>query len=391
MSRTSDVVVIGAGIVGAVTALRLARAGRRVTILDRSAPNTQGSAATAGNLHIQTIHTRRPGQDVPVDVRKLVPFQRKASQLWDELAADVGPDLGLVRCGGFMVAETDEQVAALREKHAWEIEAGIASEVLDGDTVRRELPLLGETVQAATWCGLDGYAEPHLAAPAVLSQAVAAGAELRPYTRVTGIEGCAGTWLVRSGSEAWRASKVVNAAGPWMAEIARLAGAELNLRPAVLQMHAMSAAPGTLPYLVQHVAEGISVKQDRTDRIVIGGGWPGGPFDPEMSAPVNAASIAGNLAQVSRLLPELADHAIGAAWTGPVITTPDEMPIVGELDSAPGMFVAGGTYSFTFAPVWAEVVTSLVCGEEFALDVTDFGPRRLAAVSRADLRQGESL
>ncbi|WP_024799822.1 FAD-binding oxidoreductase [Nocardia sp. BMG51109] len=391
MPRTTDVVVIGAGLVGAVTALRLAQAGRRVTILDRSAPNTQGSAATAGNLHIQTIHTRRPGQDVPVDVRRLVPFQKEASRLWDELAENVGPDLGLVRCGGFMVAETDAQVAALREKHGWEAAAGIASEVVDGETARRELPLLGRTVRAATWCGLDGYAEPHLAAPAVLSAAVAAGAELHPYTRVTGIERVADTWLVSSGFESWSAPSVVNAAGPWMAEVARLAGAEVNVRPAALQMHSTTAAPGTLPYLVQHVAEGISVKQDRRDRIVIGGGWPGGSFDPERPAPVNAASITGNLAQVSRLLPALAEHPIGAAWTGPVITTSDEMPIIGELDCAPGMFVAGGTYSFTFAPVWADVLGALVCGEEPALDVTEFGPGRLTAASRADRLQGEPL
>lgn len=381
MPGNVDVVIVGAGIVGAATALRLSRAGHRVAIVDRAEPNTAGSGTTAGNLHIQTIHTRRPGQGVAVDVRRLLPLQHAASELWNALAEDVSNDLGLVRCGGFMVAETPEQVTMLRAKHEWERSVGIPTEVLDGDTAHAALPLLGPTVQAATWCAWDGYAEPHVAGPALLHEAVAAGAALHPNTRVVSIDRIGDTWSVASRDETWNAPVVLNVAGPWMPDIAALAGVTLDLRPTSLQMHCLAAEPGTLGVLVQHVGEGVSIKQDRRDRVVLGGGWPAGPFLPEGPAAVLEDSIDGNIAQASRLLPALANAPLTDVWTGPVITTPDEMPVIGAVDDAPGMFVAGGTYSFTFAPVWADVLAALVSGGQPRVDVSPFTPARLAAVS----------
>ncbi len=381
MPTSVDVVIVGAGIVGAATALRLTRSGYRVAVLDRAEPNTAGSGTTAGNLHIQTIHTRRPGQGVVVDVRSLLPLQRAASELWNTLAEEVSGDLGLVRCGGFMVAETPEQVATLHAKHEWERSAGVPTEVLDGDTARAALPLLGPTVRAATWCPWDGYAEPHLAGPALLHEATAAGAALHPNTRVVSVDRIGDTWSVASRDATWNAPVVVDVAGPWMPDIAALAGITLDLRPTSLQMHCLAAEPGTLEILVQHVGEGVSIKQDRRDRVVLGGGWPAGPFLPEDPAGVLEDSIEGNTAQASRLLPALANALLTDVWTGPVITTPDEMPVIGAIEDAPGMFVAGGTYSFTFAPVWADALTALISGETPPVDISPFTPARLATVS----------
>ncbi|CCQ16339.1 FAD dependent oxidoreductase [Rhodococcus sp. AW25M09] len=376
MRTEVDVVVIGAGIVGAATALALTRAGSRVAVLDRSVPNTAGSGTTAGNLHIQTIHTRRPGQGTAVDVEQLLPLQKSTSTLWNTLAETV-PGLGLNRCGGFMVAETDEQVAALVTKAGWEKAAGIPTEVLGGDEARRALPLLGPTIESATWCAWDGFAEPDLAGPAMLRQAVAEGATVHPSTPVTGLTRNGDMWNVRAGEENWIAPAVIDVAGPWMAPIAALAGVSLDLVPTALQMHSLKAAPRTLEVLVQHVGEGMSIKQDRTGRLVLGGGWPAGKFHETDAASTRLDSTDGNLAQVRRILPALGRNQLLDTWTGPVVTTPDEMPVIGELDAAPGLFVAGGTYSFTFAPLWGHVLTELVHGRETELDISAFSPDRL--------------
>lgn len=378
MQPEVDVVVIGAGIVGAATALALVRAGSTVAVVDRSQANTQGSGTTAGNLHIQSIHTRRPGQGTPMDVKKLLPLQNATSALWDGLAENV-PHLGLNRCGGFMVAETEAQVASLHEKHEWETAAGIPTEVATGSEARQALPLLGQDVLAATWCDWDGFAEPDLATPALLRQAILEGATFYPDTPVTSLDRRTDGWVVTSLDRTWNAHSVIDAAGPWMADVAALAGVHLDLRPTSLQMHTLEAAPGTLDVLVQHVGEGMSVKQDRRGRIVLGGGWPAGPFHPTGKAPLNTDSTTGSRAQVSRILPSLGNATLLDAWTGPVVTTPDEMPVIGEIDSARGLFLAGGTYSFTFAPLWANVLTSLVLGKNPPVDVDAYSPARLVA------------
>ncbi|MEU4312324.1 FAD-binding oxidoreductase [Nocardia sp. NPDC024068] len=377
MRTEVDALVVGAGIVGAATALALTRAGSRVAVLDRGIPNSAGSGTTAGNLHIQTIHARRPGQGIAVDVERLLPLQKATSGLWDALAGSV-PDLGLVRCGGFMVAETADQVDRLRMKHEWERAAGIPTELLTGDEARRALPLLGPAIEGATWCPWDGFAEPDMAGPALLRQAEAEGAGVYSNTPVTALRRTGDSWEADTPAGIWHSPVVIDAAGPWMADIAALAGVRLQLTPTALQMHSLAAAPNTLDVLVQHVGEGMSIKQDRRDRLVLGGGWPAGPFHTSEPAPVLENSTSGNLAQVARLLPKLSGAHLLEAWTGPVVTTPDEMPVIGELDGAPGLFVAGGTYSFTFAPLWAELLTALVLGKEPELDVSAFSPSRLA-------------
>ncbi|NUP25968.1 MAG: FAD-binding oxidoreductase [Nocardia sp.] len=368
MRSEVDAVVIGAGIVGAATATALTRAGSRVAVLDRSVPNTAGSGTTAGNLHIQTIHARRPGQGIPVDVELLLPLQKATSGLWDDLADSV-PDLGLVRCGGFMVAETADQVRRLHTKYAWERAAGIPTEVLTGDEARRALPTLGPTVEAATWCDWDGFAEPDMAGPALLRQAVIEGATMHSNTPVTALHRTSEGWEVRTPAGNWHTPVVIDAAGPWMADIAALAGVPLDLTPTSLQMHSLAAAPKTLEVLVQHVG-------------VLGGGWPAGPFHTSHAAPALESSTAGNLAQVARLLPALSGGPLLDTWTGPVVTTPDEMPVIGGLDGAPGIFLAGGTYSFTFAPLWAELLTALALGRATSLDVSAFSPSRLVRLPK---------
>ena len=196
---TADVVVIGAGILGAGTAHELACHGHKVVVLERDAINRQGSGTTAGNLHIQAIHSRRPGQEVPVDVARLLPLQLAASNYWEALEEELGEPLELRRSGGLTVAETEDQFEDLRAKHELERAAGLPTELLTGDTARAEMPLLSHSVVAcADWCALDGYANPLLVTPALLRAAARAGAKVHAFSPVTAIEQGAGSYLVRS-------------------------------------------------------------------------------------------------------------------------------------------------------------------------------------------------
>lgn len=377
-ARTADAVVIGAGVLGASAAFHLAEAGHRVIVLDRGAPGREGSGTTAGNLHVQAVHTRRPGQEVPLDSARFLPLQRAASDRWETVEAELDASVELRRSGGFTIAETPQQRAELIAKHAWEDRAGIATEVLDGDGARAALPLLGPTVTAATWCPLDGYANPLLATPAYLAAAVRHGAEARPFSPVRAVERSGSGWRVTAGNDApIETPRVLDVAGPWLGEIAALAGIRLRMTPVAIQMHVTVRLPETLRHLVQHIGEGLSVKQVTAGNLLVGGGWPALRFDPDGRSPISAASVLGNMAQAARVLPFVRGLRLLRAWAGPLAATPDEMPVIGEVPGAPGFLVAGGTYAFTFAPLWGETLRCLAEGTPPPVDVHDLGPDRL--------------
>lgn len=376
MIRT-DVVVVGAGILGASAAYQLARAGHQVTVLERGAPNREGSGTTAGNLHIQGIHTKRPGQAVAADNLRFLPLQRTASAMWSALPDELDADIELTRNGGFMVAETPEQVAELHAKLAVELKLGLSCEIVSGDDARSRMPALSESVIAAEWCAEDGYANPLLVTPAYLAAARRHGAQVEAFTPVTGIDRDGGTYLVRSGHRAWSAAVVIDTAGPWIADVAALAGIALDMSPVAIQMHITTRMPPrTLSCLVQHIGAGMSVKQVTAGNILIGGGWPATEFRSEGRSRVATESISGNLHQAAAILPVLRELRLLRTWAGPLAATPDEMPVIGEVSSSPGFFVAGGTYAFTLAPLWGRVLRDLVEGNRPVEPVADLGVDR---------------
>lgn len=386
-AQTTDVVVIGAGVVGAATAWTLADKGLSVHVLDRGPVNREGSGSTAGNLHIQAVHSERPGQQVPVDVARLLPLQRAASDIWAVVEDRLQVDIGLRRTGGLTVAETDAEVALLWAKRDVEAEHGIPTEVLDGSRLRSFAPGISPDIPAATWCPWDGYANPLAVTPAFLGAAVRRGARVDAFRPVTAVERQRRGWLVHTASGQLSTPLVINAAGPELPEIARMAGVRVAAQPAHLQMHITTRVRPTLPYLIQHIGQGLSVKQVSTGQILIGGGWPASDrLTPEGRHRASMSSIAGNLSLACRIIPALADLELLRVWTGPVLATADEMPVIGEIPDRAGLFVCGGTYAFTLAPLWAQVLSCMVLRQPTPVPVEDLGPERLMDYSPGQAR-----
>jgi sarcosine oxidase subunit beta len=376
LGETVDAIVIGGGILGAATAYELSKAGKETVVLDQGALNREGSGTTAGNLHIQAIHPRRPGQMVAADNARFLPLQREASKRWSFIEAELETSIELRRSGGFMVAESEVQVEALRAKHELEKKNGVTSHLLSGDEARVALPLLSPAVSGAVYCPEDGYANPLKVVPAYLEAAQRLGARVRAFTRVDRISVDSGVYRVSAGVTEWLAPTLINVTGPWIAEVARLLGIDLDMSPVAIQMQATVRVPPLMHHLVEHIGEGLSVKQVNAGNILIGGGWPA-KLDLTGRSLISLTSLFGNLDLAQRILPFLTSMRILRAWAGPLAATPDELPVIGEVPGFPGFFVAGGTYAFTLAPLWAEVLRDLVVGLPPAVDLSGLGPERL--------------
>lgn len=377
MRGAFDVIIIGGGVLGAATAYELASRGHTVAVFERTFPGRQGSGTTAGNLHIQAIHTRRPGQEFPVDVTRFLPLQRTSYELWSEVEDRLGEPVGLVESGGFTVAESEEDLAALREKAVWEHEAGIPTEVLDQAALREAAPELGDTVVGATWCAQDGYANALLTIPAYLRGAQRHGARVFTQAPVEALQRVGSDWRVTTRVGEFTAPSVINVAGPWIDQISRMAGFDLEMAPLAIQMLETVRAPRFLEYLVQHISRGLSVKQVAYGNLVIGGGWPSAELVLGGYTPVLEESVAGNLADAMRIVPGVGRYRLSRAWAGPLAATPDEMPVLGEVGENSGYYVGGGTYAFTFSPLWARTLAELVEGSPPSIEIADLGPGRL--------------
>lgn len=377
MNRAVDAVVVGAGIVGAAAAFELARAGLEVTVLERIEPNRESSGTTAGNFHIQPFPPYRAGKRTASP--ELAPFQRAAAAAWSTVEVDIGADVGFRRCGGVTVAESEAEIGILRAKHELGAASGIESELIDGDHARELEPALSDAVLGALHCPQDGYANALAVAPAYLVAAARLGATIQVFAPVRSLRRQGAQWIVGSTDSEWVTPRVVNAAGAWIQEVTALAGIDVEMRASALQMLLTEPAPPQMSHLVQHVSQGLTVKQMSSGRILIGGGWPGRSLSLNGRSLVSPESVVGSATLARRVLPFIGKVRLQRAWAGPYSVTPDGLPVLGELTAAPGLFLAGSPYGFTMAPLLGKLLARLMLGGPMPLDVAPCTPDRLVS------------
>ena len=212
---------------------------------------------------------------------------------------------------------------------------------------------------------------------AYLAAAARRGAAIHPFSPVTAVTRQRDGYLVTAGQQQWSAPVLVNLTGPWISAVAALSGIELAMNPVAIQMHITVRIPPVMDCVVQHIGHGLSVKQVAAGQILAGGGWPARTLDLDDRSAASVASLRGNLALAVRILPFLSRLRLLRMWAGPLAATPDEMPVIGAVPGWPGYFLAGGTYAFTLAPLWARCLTALIEGREPPVSLAGLDPGRL--------------
>ncbi len=383
--KHADVIVVGGGLLGCAAAYYLTRGGARVVLLERGELNREASGQNAGSLHFQLeFRMIAEGDEIAEQFALSLPLCLEAQERWSTLEEELGEPVGAHLEGGLMVAETDEEIEALRRKSALENRNGLATVILDGDEARAIAPYLSSTVLAACWCRTEGHANPRLVGPAFAAAAARRGAAIRVRTEVTGLAPAGEGWRVELASgERLECGAVLVAAGVWSGEVTALAGAPLPLVPHPLTIFATARTAPLIGHLVQHAGQRLSLKQTAEGNVLVGGGWRSrllGPDGDDLSQrpALRLGSIAGSAAIAARVAPAVAGLPAIRVWTGVAGVTGDNVPLLGELAGLPGLFVASGGPGFTLGPTLAQLTADLVLEGATAFPLDTFSPGRFA-------------
>ncbi|GAA2082528.1 NAD(P)/FAD-dependent oxidoreductase [Actinomadura alba] len=385
LPAATDVLVVGGGIAGTAMAYYLAKAGVEVTLVERGELNREASGTNAGSFHLQLAIHQLSGQGAAADRERLLAEARlslKAFAMWQELGEELDGPLDVHLTGGWMVAETAEQLRTLRDKYELERLAGIETEVVTGAELRRRAPFLAETVVGATYCPLEGHANPLIVAPLYALRAVQHGAVIRTRTEVTGIDVVAATgarrFTVHTDAGSIDAHRVVDCAGAWSGELAAMAGLRLPVRSEGLHVNVTEPRPRLLTPMVQHIGRRLTLKQTEQNTFIIGGGWPTPEAARPHRYPTSWHSAAGSTAVAVSVVPALADVRVVRTWSGVIVFTDDFSPIVGESERVPGFHACVSSTGFTFSPLLARRLATYMASpspdrrfpERYALDRT---------------------
>lgn len=399
---SSDVVIVGAGVVGAACAYYAARAGLTVTVVDRGPVAGGTTGAGEGNL---LVSDRAPGPELCL---ALLSVRR-----WRELAAEFGEAFEYEQKGGLVVAATETVLAGLREFAARQ-RAGGAEVVEVGDPAELNdyEPSLAPGFAGGMFYPQDAQVQPMLAAAHLLRAAterhgarlltgVSVTGFLTSGGRITGVRtgpgaGVAGPGPVGGGAieaGAIEAGAVVNAAGTWGGDMARLAGVHLPIRPRrgfILVTEPLTAPSAPLirhkVYTAQYVANVASddagletsavVESTRAGTVLIGASRERVGFDRTISLPV----LRRLACQAIALFPALADVAAIRAYCGFRPYSPDHLPVIGADPRAPGLLHACGHEGggIGLAAATGYLIAQVLTGASPDVDLAPFRPDRFA-------------
>ncbi|TDC48235.1 FAD-binding oxidoreductase [Jiangella ureilytica] len=372
----ADVVVVGAGVVGAATAWYATQAGLSVTVVDRGAVAGGTTGAGEGNI---LVSDKPPGAELDL--------ARFSSGLWRELGHEVG-GFEYDPKGGLVVASTPAGFAALRALAAEQSAAGVATVVVPAAELAEHEPHLTPSLAGGVLYPEDAQVQPMLAAARLLRSARAKGARVRTGLEVTGFlrHGDRVTG-VRTSAGDLPAGVVVNAAGTWGGEVAALAGVDVP----VLPRRGFILVTEPLPRIVRHkvyAAEYVSdvassdaalqtspvVEGTESGTILIGASRERVGYDRTLSVEVLRALAA----QAVALFPVLAGVQVIRAYRGFRPYCPDHLPVIGPDPRAPGLYHACGHEGagIGLAAATGRLIAQLIGGDQPELDVAPFRPER---------------
>jgi glycine/D-amino acid oxidase-like deaminating enzyme len=381
---TRDVVIVGAGIIGAACARVLASAGLGVTVIDRGTTAGGTSSACEGNL---LVSDKGPGDELVLAQYAATLWRGAVTELCEQLGNGF-PSVEFDPKGGVVVATTAAGARRLLDFAAGQRHAGVDARVIDADEARRLEPDLTPRVEAAVFYPEDAQVQPAIATEALMASARMYGARLFENTPVIGplLDSSGSLTGVTTPAGKLR-GRVLIAAGPWSGEVAELLGVRLPVRPRRGELLVTTRMRHRIFHKVYDAdyvgAVGSDddalqtssvVESTGSGTVLIGSSRQQVGFDTGFRVDV-LGEIA---AKAIRLFPFLADAAVMRSYGGFRPFTPDHLPIIGEDPRIPGLWYATGHEGagIGLSLATAELIRDLMQGRPTRIDTAPYSAAR---------------
>jgi len=330
-NETCDVVIVGAGIVGAACADALAERGMRVAIVDRDVIG--GGATAAGMGHIVVMD----------DSDAQFALTHYSQRLWQELRAELPDDVEYEQTGTIWVAADDEEMTEVLRKREYYQKRGVPVEVMDARQLQEAEPNLRDGLAGGLLVPNDVVLYPPCAARFLISRAQQRGAKLRLGASAAEISD--GRVRLNDGQEI-AAGIVVNAAGANAAELTP--GVEIKKRkghlvitdryPGFLRHQVVELGYLKSAHSVSRDSVAFNVQPRRTGQILIGSSRQYGAEHKEVDHPMLSAMVQ----RAKEYMPALGKMSALRVWTGFRAATPDKLPLIGPCPGYKSVYLATG-------------------------------------------------
>ncbi|HKQ96361.1 MAG TPA: FAD-dependent oxidoreductase [Candidatus Polarisedimenticolia bacterium] len=371
------VVIIGAGVMGASLAWHLgARGHRDVLLLDREAGPARGSTGAAtGGFRAQF--------ETPINIRLSLLSRAKLRAFRDE----VGADCGYQPSGYLWLAGSAEALHALAGARRLQHAEGLTEAVEVGldDIARLNPEVRRDRIVGGAFCPTDGFIRPRAILEGYLDAALQGGAQVAWGESVVGFETGPGGRItaVRTARRTIPADVVVDAAGAWAGEVARLAGFDLPVTPLRRQVaitEPCDLLPASMPMTI-FLDDGFHLRV-REGRVLLLWPTPGIPGQP-WGIDVDPDWIDAVVAKAHARVPAL-DHAVvdrAASWAGLYEMSPDRHAILGAAPGVENLFLINGSsgHGVMHAPALGALLAEIILdGRATTIDVAPLRPSRFA-------------
>jgi sarcosine oxidase subunit beta len=364
----ADIIIIGSGLMGAATALFLARDGKKVALLEKERAAMHASAVNAGGVR----RLNRAFEEIPISAA--------AAEMWPQLSEIVGDDCGFHPVGQVRIAPGEKEFGQLTERIAHVQALGfLHEELIDAKEINRLVPAYRGSCSGGIVARSDGHALPARTLKAFIRAAVAEGVRLHTQCRISHIsqrKDCFG--VEAADGRQFQAEAVVNCAGAWGKNIAALIGDELPLEPVALTMMVTGRMERFLTPVIGIHGHKLSFKQMENGTVVIGGGYKATLNMQTEKNIIKVSAIKKSSETVRQHFPIMKKSTIVRCWAGIEGMANDGLPIIDESPNIPGLFHVCGfsSHGFQLSPMIGRLAASLVQGKKPELSLDAFSVDR---------------